>query len=154
MCLADTRLFMAGLNLSYTDRASMAASVEVRVPFVDPVVAQAAFSVPGSEKIRGRKQKAALKDAAESWLPAEIVHRPKASFGAPLRAWVRNDLRELVSDVLVGGELVQAGMLRRQALQRLIADDQAGRQDNAKQIWQLLSMELWYRNVRSMGVAA
>ncbi len=154
MCLADSRLFMAGLNLTYTDRASMAASVEVRVPFVDLIVAQAAFSIPGKEKIRGRKQKAALKDAAESWLPAEIVHRPKASFGAPLRAWVRNDLRELIGDVLVGGELVQAGMLRRQALQSLIADDQAGRQDNAKQIWQLLSMELWYRNARSMGVSA
>lgn len=154
MCLADTRLFMAGLNLAYTDRASMAASVEVRVPFVDLIVAQAAFSVPGKEKVRGRTQKAALKDAAENWLPAEIVHRPKASFGAPLRAWVRNDLRELISDVLVGGELVQTGMLRRQVLQRLIADEQAGRQDNAKQIWQLLSMELWYRNVRSMGVTA
>jgi asparagine synthase (glutamine-hydrolysing) len=154
MCLADTRLFMAGLNLAYTDRASMAASVEVRVPFVDLVVAQAAFSIPGNEKVRGRTQKAALKDAAENWLPAEIVHRPKASFGAPLRAWVRNDLRELISDVLVGGELVQTGMLRRQVLQRLIADEQAGRQDNAKQIWQLLSMELWYRNVRSMGVTA
>ena len=154
MCLADARLFMAGLNLTYTDRASMAASVEVRVPFVDLIVARAAFSVPGGEKVRGRTQKAALKDAAENWLPAEIVHRPKASFGAPLRAWVRNDLRELISDVLVGGELVQSGMLRRQALQRLIADDRTGRQDNAKQIWQLLSMELWYRNVRSMGVAA
>jgi asparagine synthase (glutamine-hydrolysing) len=154
MCLADTRLFMAGLNLTYTDRASMAASVEVRVPFVDLIVAQAAFSIPGSEKIRGRKQKAALKDAAENWLPAEIVHRPKASFGAPLRAWVRNDLRELIDDVLVGGELVRTGMLRKQVVQRLIADEQAGRQDNAKQIWQLLSMELWYRNVRSMGVTA
>ncbi len=154
MCLADSRLFMVGLNLTYTDRAAMAASVEVRVPFVDPIVAQAAFSVPGSEKIRGRKQKAALKDAAENWLPSEIVHRPKASFGAPLRAWIRNDLRELIGDVLVGGELVQSGMLRRQAVQRLITEDQAGRQDNAKQIWQLLSMELWYRNVRSMGVAS
>jgi len=154
MCLADSRLFMAGLNLTYTDRASMAASVEVRVPFVDPVVARAAFSIPGKEKIRGRTQKATLKDAAESWLPAEIVHRPKASFGAPLRAWVRNDLRPLISDVLVGGELVEAGMLRRPALLRLIADEQAGREDNAKQIWQLLSMELWYRNARSMGVAA
>ena len=154
MCLADTRLFMPGLNLAYTDRASMAASVEVRVPFVDPVVAQAAFSIPGADKIRGRKQKAALKDAAEHWLPAEIVHRPKASFGAPLRAWVRNDLREVVGDVLVAGELVQAGIIRKQALGQLIADNQAGRQDNAKQIWQLLSMELWYRNARDMGVAA
>ena len=105
MCLADTRLFMAGLNLTYTDRASMAASVEVRTPFVDLIVAAAAFSIRGSDKIRGRTAKAALKDAAEDWLPQEIVHRPKASFGAPLRAWVRNDLRELIGDVLVGGEL-------------------------------------------------
>jgi asparagine synthase (glutamine-hydrolysing) len=154
MCLADARLFMAGLNLTYTDRASMAASVEVRVPFVDKVVAEAAFTIAGKDKIRGRVQKAALKDAAENWLPHEIVHRPKASFGAPLRAWVRNDLKELISDVLVGGELVQLGLLRREPLSRLIADEQAGRADHAKQIWQLLSMELWYRRALAAGVAA
>jgi asparagine synthase (glutamine-hydrolysing) len=154
MCLADTRLFMAGLNLTYTDRASMAASVEVRTPFVDLIVAQAAFSIKGSDKIRGKTAKAALKDAAENWLPNEIVHRPKASFGAPLRAWVRNDLRELISDVLVGGELTQLGMLRKEQVRRLIADEQAGREDYAKQIWQLLSMELWYRQVRAAGVGA
>jgi asparagine synthase (glutamine-hydrolysing) len=154
MCLADTRLFMAGLNLTYTDRASMAASVEVRTPFVDPVVARAAFSIGGSDKIRGKVAKAALKDAAENWLPQEIVHRPKASFGAPLRAWVRNDLRELINDVLVDGELTQLGMLRKDRVRRLIADEQAGREDYAKQIWQLLSMELWYRQVRSAGVGS
>jgi asparagine synthase (glutamine-hydrolysing) len=154
MCLADTRLFMAGLNLTYTDRASMAASVEVRTPFVDLVVARAAFAVKGSDKIRGKTAKAALKDAAENWLPHEIVHRPKASFGAPLRAWVRNDLRELINDVLVGGELTQLGMLRKEQVTRLIADEQAGREDFAKQIWQLLSMELWYRQVRAAGVGA
>ena len=154
MCLADARLFMAGLNLTYTDRASMAASVEVRVPFVDKIVAEAAFTIPGRDKIRGKVSKAALKDAAESWLPPEIVHRPKASFGAPLRAWVRNDLRELIGDVLVGGELVQLGLLRKEPLLALIADERAGREDNAKQIWQLLSMELWYRQVRAAGVAA
>ena len=81
MCLADTRLFMPGLNLTYTDRASMAASTEVRVPFVDPVVFAAAFSLPGGDKIRGRQQKAALKEAARAWLPDEIIDRPKASFG-------------------------------------------------------------------------
>jgi asparagine synthase (glutamine-hydrolysing) len=154
MCLADTRLFMAGLNLTYTDRASMAASVEVRTPFVDLIVARAAFSIAGRDKIRGKTAKAALKDAAEAWLPHEIVHRPKASFGAPLRAWVRNDLRELIGDVLVGGELTQLGMLRKGQLQRLIADEQAGREDYAKQIWQLLSMELWYRQVRAAGVGS
>ena len=153
MCLADARLFLPGLNLAYTDRASMAASVEVRVPFVDPVVAQAAFAIKGSDKIRNRQGKVALKRAAESWLPREIVYRPKASFSAPLRAWVRNDLREVIADQLVGGELAGAGMLRAGALRRLIHDEQAGREDRAKQIWQLLTLELWYRNVRSAGVA-
>ena len=103
MCLADTRMFLPGLNLAYTDRASMAASVEVRVPFVDPIVAQAAFSIPGSAKIHQGQSKVALKQAAADWLPQEIVHRPKASFSAPLRAWVRGDLREVINDVLVGG---------------------------------------------------
>jgi asparagine synthase (glutamine-hydrolysing) len=154
MCLADARLFLPGLNLAYTDRSSMAASVEVRVPFVDPVVAQAAFSIPGSAKIQRRQGKVALKRAAESWLPREIVHRPKASFSAPLRAWVRGDLREVIRDVLVGGELVACGMIRRDALLRLIEDEHAGREDRSKQIWQLLTMELWYRHAQAMGVAA
>jgi asparagine synthase (glutamine-hydrolysing) len=154
MCLADARLFLTGLNLAYTDRASMAASVEVRVPFVDPVVAQAAFSVAGRDKIRGRQGKVALKKVAERWLPREIAYRPKASFSVPLRAWVRNDLQEVINDLLVGGELVGSGMIRGGALHRMIHEEQAGREDRAKQIWQLLTLELWYRNARSMGVAA
>jgi len=154
MCLADARMFMVGLNLAYTDRASMAGSIEVRVPFVDPVVAEAAFSIPGSAKIRQRQGKVALKQAARDWLPPEIIHRPKASFSAPLRAWVRGDLREFILDVLVGGELVNSGMIRREPLLRMIADEQAGREDRSKQIWQLLSMELWYRNAQAQGVAA
>jgi asparagine synthase (glutamine-hydrolysing) len=153
MCLADARMFLPGLNLAYTDKASMAASVEVRVPFVDRAVVEAAFSIDGGAKIRRRQGKVALKEAAADWLPREIVHRPKASFSAPLRAWVRRDLSELIGDVLVGGELVTSGMIRRGALTQLIADDQAGREDRSKQIWQLLSLEMWYRNALAQGVA-
>src|SRR5260221_11096517 len=154
MCLADTRMFLPGLNLAYTDRASMAASVEVRVPFVDRVVARAAFSIEGNAKIRRRQGKVALKQAAESWLPREIVHRPKASFSAPLRAWVRGDLQEVIRDVLVRGELVESGMIRREALSHLIQDEQAGREDRSKQIWQPLSPALRDRNRHSKGASA
>jgi asparagine synthase (glutamine-hydrolysing) len=90
---------------------------------------------------------------AEDWLPREIVHRPKAAFSAPLRAWVRNDLKEMIDDVLVGGELIRSGMIRREALLHLIQEENTGREDRAKQIWQLLTLELWYRHIRSMGVA-
>jgi asparagine synthase (glutamine-hydrolysing) len=152
MCLADTRLFLPGLNLAYTDRASMAASVEVRVPFVDPAVAAAAFSLPGKAKIRGRTTKVALKEAARAWLPREIVDRPKASFSAPLRAWISRDLRDVVDQQLLGGDLVRSGFLQAPALEQLVTDDRTGRQDNAKQIWQLLTLELWCRHARSVGV--
>ena len=122
------------------------------MPFVDPVVAQAAFAIPGRDKIRGRQGKLALKQAAEAWLPKEIIYRPKASFSAPLRAWVRGDLRELIDDVLVGGELVDSGMIRREPLLQLIRDEQAGREDRSKQIWQLLTLKLWYCRTDTAGV--
>jgi asparagine synthase (glutamine-hydrolysing) len=152
MCQADSRLFLPGLNLTYTDRASMAASTEVRVPFVDPEVFKAAFSIPGPDKIKGRQGKLALKRAAEAWLPKEIIYRPKASFSAPLRAWVGNDLRELVDDVLLNGELVAGGFLQRPALNQLVQDERSGREDRSKQIWQLLTLETWCRHMRSLGV--
>ena len=152
MCLADTRLFLPGLNLAYTDRASMAASTEVRVPFVDPAVFRAAFSLAGKEKVSGRSGKIALKRAAEAWLPNEIVHRPKASFSAPLRAWVTRDLREVIDDSLLGGELVGTGFLNGPAVTGLVEEHRSGREDRSKQIWQLLTLEFWYRQTRRAGV--
>jgi asparagine synthase (glutamine-hydrolysing) len=154
MCLTDARLFLPGLNLTYTDRASMAASTEVRVPFVDTEVFRAAFSMPGSRKIRGRTQKVCLREAAAGWLPKEILERPKASFGAPLRAWVTNDLGPLIDDVLLDGRLVGAGLIEAGPLRAMVADQRSGRSDESKQLWQLLSMELWFRGAMAAGVAA
>jgi asparagine synthase (glutamine-hydrolysing) len=136
----------------YTDRASMAASTEVRVPFVDPEVFRAAFSFKGEEKIKGRKGKLALKEAARAWLPDQIIDRPKASFSAPLRAWIAHDLREVVDDVLVRGELVSCGFLRGAAVDRLVEEERQGIEDRSKQIWQLLTLEFWYREIRGAGV--
>lgn len=152
MCQADTQMFLPGLNLAYTDRASMAASTEVRVPFVDVEMVKAAFSFPGSAKIDGRQGKAALKSAAEAWLPAEIIHRPKGLFSAPLRAWIGRDLKDLVDRVVLSGQLVNSGFLQRSAVQRLVEDQRAGREDNSKQIWQLLTMEMWYQQMCGAGV--
>ena len=154
MCLADTRMFLPGLNLAYTDRASMAASTEVRVPFVDPLVFRAAFSLSGKDKISGRTSKVALKRAAQAWLPDDIVHRPKASFSAPLRSWVTRDLRDVINDSLLGGDLVDSGFLNRTAVTTLVEDHRSGREDRSKQIWQLLTLEFWYRQTRQAGVGS
>ena len=145
MCYTDTRMFLTGLNLAYTDRASMAASTEVRVPYVDKEVAAAAFAIPGSAKIVGRERKAILKQAAETWLPREIVYRPKGLFSAPLRAWIRRDLSDMVEDLVAGGTLVTSGLVDKQMVRTMIDDDRRGAADRSKEIWQLLTLELWYR---------
>jgi asparagine synthase (glutamine-hydrolysing) len=145
MCYTDTRLFLTGLNLAYTDRASMAASTEVRVPYVDKEVAAAAFAIAGSAKIVGRERKAILKQAAEKWLPKEIIYRPKGLFSAPLRAWIRRDLSEMVEDLVAGGTLVTSGLVDKQMVRTMIDDDRRGAADRSKEIWQLLTLEVWYR---------
>ena len=155
MCLADTRLFLPGLNLAYTDRASMAASVEVRVPFVDPVVAHAAFSIAGSAKIQAtRRARSRSSRRPRAGYRTRSCTGPRPPSASPCGHGCVSDLQEVIRDVLVGGELVGSGMIRREALLRLIQDDHAGREDRSKQIWQLLTLELWYRHVQSMGVAA
>ncbi|MFF7475795.1 asparagine synthase (glutamine-hydrolyzing) [Streptomyces sp. NPDC008092] len=146
MCLTDARMFLPGLNLTYTDRSSMAASTEVRVPYVDVEVVRAAFAVPGDRKIVGRQGKAVLKEAATSILPREIVYRPKGLFSAPLRAWMSRDLAPLVREVVNDGELVRSGFLRRDALARMVAEDAAGQQDYSKHLWHVLTLEYWYRD--------
>ncbi|MEO7980306.1 MAG: asparagine synthase (glutamine-hydrolyzing) [Sporichthyaceae bacterium] len=145
MCFTDTRLFLTGLNLAYTDRASMAASTEVRVPFVDHAVVRAAFAIPGDRKIVGRRGKVALKEAAELWLPKQIVHRPKALFSAPLRAWVRRDLQEMVENLVARGSLVTSGMVDKSRVRSMIDEDRVGVADWSKEIWQLLTLEEWYQ---------
>jgi asparagine synthase (glutamine-hydrolysing) len=147
MCLTDTQMFLPSLNLAYTDRASMAASTEVRVPFVDKHVFDAAFAIPGSDKIVGRERKAILKEAALPWLPKEIVYRPKGLFSAPLRAWIRRDLQEMVEEYVALGHMVDSGMLDKSAVRTMIDEDRSGMTDRSKEIWQLLTLELWHRQV-------
>lgn len=143
MCFVDLRYFMCALNQTYTDRASMAASTEVRVPFIDSEVARAAFAMRGDDKIHGNEQKYLLKKAAEKWLPKDVIYRPKAGFAAPLRAWIRGELSEMVHDTLPNGQLVNQGFVDKDAVCQLIAEDADGKADNAQRIWQLLTLEAW-----------
>jgi len=145
MCYTDLRHFLPGLNLAYTDRASMAASTEVRVPYVDREVVAAAFSISGKRKIEGNETKAVLKKAAEAWLPKEIIYRPKGVFSAPLRAWIRRDLRDMVEDLLMNGDMVKSGFVNAPYLRKMVDDDRAGTADRSKEIWQLMTLESWLR---------
>ncbi|OGT30015.1 MAG: asparagine synthase (glutamine-hydrolyzing) [Gammaproteobacteria bacterium RIFCSPHIGHO2_12_FULL_35_23] len=146
MCYTDVELFMLGLNLTYTDRASMAASTEVRVPYIDKEVVKAAFNIPGHQKIHGKCGKYLLKKVAEKWLPSDIIYRPKAGFSMPLRAWIRHDLAAMVEEYLLSEKgLIGRGFINKNYLQKMIQDDRQGKADYAQQLWQLLTLETWFR---------
>jgi len=145
ICNTDINMFMLGLNLTYTDRASMAASVEVRVPFIDKLVVTKAMQIPGDLKFKKGISKYILKKSAEKFLPKDIINRPKASFGAPIRSWISKELRGMVDDLLSKENIEKRGFLNYDFVKKLISDDRKGLEDNAYQIYQLLTLELWFR---------
>lgn len=145
MCNTDLHLFLLGLNLTYSDRASMAASVEVRVPFVDKKVIEYAMPIAGDLKIKGGVSKYILKKVAEKYLPREIIYRPKAPFGAPIRSWISDELKPMVDDLLGEEAVRKRGIFNYSYLKRIIDEDRMGVRDNAYRIYQLLTIELWFR---------
>jgi asparagine synthase (glutamine-hydrolysing) len=139
----DLKLFLPNLNLAYTDRGSMAASVEVRVPIIDHRVVELVRRFPAALLIRGRRQKYVLKRLAERYLPRDVVWRTKTGFGAPIRAWLQKDLRPVIRDLLAPERIRARGILRPEEVWRIIEDLWAGREDNALRVWAFLSFELW-----------
>lgn len=131
--------------LMLTDKATMAASLECRVPFLDNDVVDLALRVPSRLKIRGRSLKHLLKQALADVLPGEILRRRKRGFGAPIGAWFRSELAWLVRRVLSRAAVEDRGLFDWPAVERTIALHEASRQDNTDRLLALTSAELWCR---------
>ncbi len=145
MLALEQRFFLADHNLAYTDRMSMAAGVEVRVPFLDRDLVEHAARIPARLKQRGLTGKWVLKKAMEPYLPRNVIYRPKSGFGAPLRRWMRHDLRELLGDMLSTQSLNRRGLFDPDAVQRLIEENDRGHVDATYTLLSLLSIEIWCR---------
>lgn len=145
ICLMDTKTFLPDHNLCYTDKASMAASVETRPPLIDHRIVEFMFKLPPRYRISGTNQKYLLKKVMQSYLPKDIIHRPKVPFGAPLRSWIRGPLKEMIDDLLNPTAIKSRGLYDPNTVWRLIQDDRKGLEDNAHLIWTLLCREIWFQ---------
>jgi len=145
MLYIDIKTFLPCLNLTYTDKTSMATSLEVRVPFLDHELVELTARIPPSLKLRGFKRKYILKRSVERLLPKEIIYRKKAGFSAPVRAWLVKDLRDMVEDLLSEANVIQRGHFNYRAVRQLIDDNLTGKEDNSLKVFQLLTLELWQR---------
>ena len=145
MLYLETRHFLADHNLNYTDRAGMSAGVEVRVPLLDVELVDFAARIPASMKQSGREGKSIFREAMRGVLPHEVVYRPKSGFGAPLRRWLRHELRDQVEETLDAAVLRRRGYFDPRAIRALIDDDRLGRIDGSYTIFALMCFELWCR---------
>src|SRR6266581_49406 len=154
MCLSDTKVYLPDHNLTYLDKATMAMGIEARPPMLDHRIVELAFRLSDSCRIHGHRQKVIFRQVASRWVPRFVVRRPKASFGAPLRAWLRMDLREMVGDLLSERALRDRGLYRVEAIRRRVEANQEGREDHAHFVWNLLCRELWLNAYIDQGGSA
>jgi len=143
MTYTDLRYYLPGLGLAYADKAGMAASVEIRVPLLDEDVVDLVARLPARFKIRNLETKILLRRAMEGRIPESILRRPKAPFSAPLRAWLRGELKPLVSDYLDPGRVIERGLLNPAVVHRLVSEHRRGSEDHSLRIWALLTLETW-----------
>jgi asparagine synthase (glutamine-hydrolysing) len=144
---ADLKTYLAGDILVKVDRASMANSLEVRVPILDHELIEWAAGLPLSLKLRGRDGKYALKKALEPLVPHELLYRPKMGFSVPLARWFRGPLRQRVRDALASQALRDAGIFDAAYLASLADQHESGARDHSAVLWSVLMFESFLRQV-------
>ena len=141
----DSRLWLPDDLLTKVDRATMAHSLEARVPYLDHRFIDACARLDPLWKQHGNTRKYVLKRVAEKYLPWNIVHRPKQGFVMPLREWLRADLKQHVAANLGAGGLAARNIFQPRALERLQRQHNEGQKDHSGRLWVLLVLELWFK---------
>ena len=145
MLALDQRFFLTDHNLNYTDKMSMSVGLEVRVPFLDYELIDFAAQIPVKYKQHGLIGKWVLKKAMEPILPRDVIYRKKVGFGVPLRRWIKQDLSELINDLLSVESVNNRGLFSPKGVRQLISDNQVGKIDASYTLFSLLCIELWCR---------
>jgi asparagine synthase (glutamine-hydrolysing) len=143
MLYLDLKGYLGEGVLTKTDRASMACSLEVRVPLLDRRVVELAAQLPMRLKLRGLTTKYVLKRALADVLPRETLARPKKGFGIPVGHWLRGELRPLLRDMCGADAIRRGGLFRPETVERLVVEHEAGRRDHRKKLYTLLAFQLW-----------
>jgi asparagine synthase (glutamine-hydrolysing) len=135
--------FLASHNFLFNDKCSMAASIEARVPFMDVELMQLCAAIPERYKLKGKTTKSVLKEAMKPFLPANIIHRPKAGFAPPLREWVISGLENVINDTLSPERIKARGLFDPEAVAKIIDLNKRSQADHGYLIYALLNLELW-----------
>jgi asparagine synthase (glutamine-hydrolysing) len=142
---ADVMMYLPDDLLVKVDVASMANSLEARSPFLDHEFMEFAAKIPSALKLRGKTTKFILKEALKGILPDKVLFREKMGFGVPLDYWFRNELKDMVYDVLLDKKTMSRGYFKKEAVGKILDEHLSNRWNWHNHIWNLLMLELWHR---------
>jgi asparagine synthase (glutamine-hydrolysing) len=141
----DLKNWLPDMYMEKTDKASMAASIEARLPLLDYRLVELAFQIPGHLKIQGWSTKRVFRQAVRGLIPEEVLRRPKQGFAVPTDPWFRGALKDFAFEVLFDPRTHQRGYFQRQTVERLWQEHQSGKRVWDEHLWLLLNLELWHR---------
>ena len=147
----DFKTYLPDDILTKVDRASMAHSLEVRVPILDHRFVERFAALPAHQKVRGGRGKHALREALRARIPASVLDGTKRGFDTPLKSWMRGPLRGAVAEAI---EALPRDWFHKPALTRVLAEHEAGKRDHGRLLWSLLVLEHWRRRHAVGGLAA
>jgi asparagine synthase (glutamine-hydrolysing) len=152
MLYVDTRANLPDDLLMVADKTSMANSLEVRVPFLDPRIVEFVESLPPEYKLRGFRGKYLHKKALEKWLPKSIVYQKKKGFDNPIDKWLRGSMRHYIGDCLLSETAAVNTYFERSYIREIVARHEQGRGNYLRHIFVLILFELWHQRFISAGM--
>jgi asparagine synthase (glutamine-hydrolysing) len=145
LLLLEQKTFLVDHNLNYTDKLSMAAGLEARVPYLDDDLVEFAGHIPSSLKIKNGEKKYLLKKVAERYLPKDVIYRPKTGFGAPVRDMITDDFNSQLNSRLNPSLLQEQGVFSSEIIQTMIKSHKKGSDDYGYTLLSLLSIQSWLK---------
>lgn len=142
---SDLAVYLPDTFLEKTDKATMAVSLEARVPILDHRLVEFACAIPTKYKLSGTKLKKVFRKAVSDLLPESIINKPKRGFAVPLDYWFRGSLRAFAQDVLLDHKTRTRGYFDQSYVDRLLTEHQNGQEVRDEHLWLLINFELWHR---------
>ena len=144
--LSDFLTYLPDDILCKVDRASMYNSLEVRSPFLNKELIEYAYNLPMNYKMNGKGSKYILRNILKSYLPKKYFERPKQGFGIPLSEWIKNDMKEIISDSLSKNNCFKHGFFNYNTVEKTLSNHLNNKENNQHKIWSLFQFNQWYEN--------